>query len=778
MKKKFIFLIIAAIACLTTLAVPTKARAESTYQVDARVLNYSATTLFHTFTSPSNVYYNDGKLYVLSNSGWELFENGAIAATSISADDLAIVGNTTVTLLNGYVTAQETTLTTGANAISAYGSTLYVLKNNEIYRYEYTEGAFDGGTLYLSSILPISAIAAGESDCAYAVTDTDGYTSNVYTSNGIITSTTEKILDLEYDGSVYILTATKIIRQTSRYQSTQYAVTGAEAMTLGDHVYAVLRTGTVERISLDLSSCTSIIASSGNIDWFFSAPSDSTTRLGKIYIADSKLNRVAIINGKSISYLTGITSPIAVAVDNSQRIYVAHYGNRIACFEGGVMTGEIQATDTVTALETDTDGNLFYLTEGGNVTDLSGNVVRTGVKAFAYARSNHYLTDTHLGDIEINATDFCVDIEGNLFAANGNTIISIINGVITTYHVNGITKIDSISISKVDNDIISYGDLILCDSRNKAVYTVSGASVGAADLDLLYPQPVISNEAINKTTGLIARTNTSAYIFARPIEGEIKHTVAKNTNIIVCSDVSSPEPFAYCLVEDTTNNTLHAGYVYKSNFDVLPYSTPSVSEAKINADNTPIYKYPALKAPIVATHPKDMTVSILPFAICYTDEYGDGWYVDAYGNKWYRIAIGEREGFVLSGDTNASFFGDIEMPKTNATITENAVLYRYDEASGTYVEFEAAGLYIAKDTRIVVETPFDTSREYTKIVFYRDGYGTIDTDCYVKTEFVDFDGVDILKIVAIAAIVVSIATLALIFFYRSRNAKKPKRDDK
>ncbi|MBR2970726.1 MAG: hypothetical protein IKC48_02900 [Clostridia bacterium] len=778
MKKKLLLLLIAALACCTTLAAPSATRADSAYQVDATVLNYSSATLYHTFTSPSDVYYSDGKLFVFSANGWDVFEDGAVTKTEISADSFAFVSGTTVVLLDGTVSVQDTVVTNDVDAISAYGSALYVLKGNEIHKYEYTEGAFDGGALYASPSLPITAIAAGENGCAYAVTAADGYTSQVYVADSLITSITEEIIDLEYNGSVYILTATKIIKQTNSYDSAEYTVTGARAITLGEHVYAVLRTGTVERITLNLSSSTPIIASSGDVDWFYSSPADTTTRLGKIYVADSMLNRVAVIDGQSISYLTGLNRPVAVAVDNNENVYVAHYGNRIACFTGGVMTSEIEASGAVTALETDNDGSLYYLTGDGNVTDASGNIVRTGVKAFAYASDRHYLTDTHLDDVAISATDFCVDIEGNLFAASGNTVISIIGDIVTTYRVNGITSIDSIAISKVSNQIISYGDLVLCDKNAKAVFTVSGSLVGSANLDSLYPEPEISNEPIAKTTGIIAKTTTETFMFDRPIEGKINHVVAKNTNIIVCNDVSCPDPFAYCLAENPNTNTLYAGYVYKSNYEVLPYVARNINEAKINADNTPIYKYPSLKAPIVATYSKDVTVSILPFAVCYTDEYDDGWYVDAYANKWYRIAVGEKEGFVLSGDTNVNFFGDMEMPKTNATITENAVLYRYDEASGAYVEFEAAGLYIAKETRVAVETPFDTSREYTKIVFYRDGYGTIDTDCYVKTQYVDFDGVDILKIVAIAAIAVSIATLVLILYYKRKNAKKPKREDR
>ena len=98
------------------------------------------------------------------------------------------------------------------------------------------------------------------------------------------------------------------------------------------------------------------------------------------------------------------------------------------------------------------------------------------------------------------------------------------------------------------------------------------------------------------------------------------------------------------------------------------------------------------------------------------------------------------------------------MPKANATVTDNTMLYMY--ADGEYVPFDGAGLYIAKGTRVKIETPFDTSRKYTKVVFYRDGYGTIDVDGHVLTKYIDYDGVDLVKIIAVS--VVAIAAIILL----------------
>jgi len=111
------------------------------------------------------------------------------------------------------------------------------------------------------------------------------------------------------------------------------------------------------------------------------------------------------------------------------------------------------------------------------------------------------------------------------------------------------------------------------------------------------------------------------------------------------------------------------------------------------------------------------------------------------------------------------------MPDTNATITDYALVYYYDNVAKKYLPID--DLWVAKGTRVMVKTPFDSSQKYTKVVFYRDGYGTIDIDCYVETKYINFDGIDLLQFVAIIIILVTL-TLITILLVRKYKLKKRK----
>ncbi|MCH5164436.1 MAG: hypothetical protein J1F36_05410 [Clostridiales bacterium] len=784
--KKFLFLALVLTITLMAAFLPSQTvYADGEIVISAKVLNYNQNTLYHIFNSPKDIFYASDGLYIVTADGCDIYtadiyNNGSISKNeSLVADD--------ITYLNGFITLNEgdihyngTSIEGTYKAISAYDNALYALDDNTIYKFNYIDGELVEDGIYVSPTLPIGRIAATEKGCAYTVQNLDNSTSIYVDKKEYSKSLNEEIIDLEYNGKIYALTHNTVFYYADKYEPVPFSKNNTQfsRFAVGDRVYVLTRTGNVERLTLDLAANTTIIAGSTDSNWFYSAPVNGSARLGKIYVADRNLGRVAIITGTEIEYITGLALPVAVVADNTGKVYVAHRDNHIACFVDGTMVDDKEMGENIIDLQVDVDNKLYALTEGGYVLEPSGRAIRSNVKAFDYQNGWHYLTDGYIDDNPIeDATDFCTDIVGSIFAVSGNTITAFVKGQVTTYTVENVAHINAITISKADTDLVSYGDIILYDDINKCVLTIDGDVVGSANVKDLYNTPFISSTPNDRAAGLIALAKDQIYMFTLPIEGEISYTISAGSHIIICREVSSPDPYVYCLCDDPDTRLLRSGYVYKSSLEILPYTTPKNAEAKVNADNTPIYKFPTIKGPVITPYPKNSLVSLLPFAVTFTDKYGDGWYTDAYGNMWYRIEYGEQEGYILAYDTNVNFYSDDPLPKTNATIKKDASLYRYDEASGKYVEFTAAGDYIAKGTRVVVDPPFDTSRPYTKIVFYRAGYGTIDIDCYVRTEYIKYDGVDIIKIVAIAVVVVAIIVLVIIIARKSkktvRKARRP-----
>ncbi len=789
MKKPYFVAIIMMIMLFPALISFNSVYAEST-TVSAKVLNNNQLTLYHNFEEPDKIFYTSEGLYISTANGYEIYSNGKFDYSENKADDFTYLQGL-ITLKNGVLFHNNNQITdlNGFTAISAYGSTLYALRgDNEIYKFDYFEGKFSH-ELYpvASGVSKIEKIAAAENECIYTTFGGDGYTNVIHFNGTEIRLPREDIIDIDYNEKLFVLTHNRIMSYIDSYNYIDCPISGAKSFSVGDKVYILTRMGNIDRLALDLSpeSLTTIVATGSDKDWFYFDPVGGTTRLKKIYVADRDLGRIAIINGDEIQYITGLSSPVAVATDNNGYIYVAHHGNTITRFFGEERVDKDMSED-IADIQVDYSNNLYCLTKSGKVIDYNTDVIiRENVIAFDYQGGWHYMTSDHIDSTPITGVkDFAIDVMGNIFAITGdNVIVSIIDGEKKEYIVDNASHLVSLTISKVDNNAISYGDLLLFDDAYKCLFVLDGKSVGSVNIKDLFAPPSLNSDPIERTEGLIGTVQgEETYMFTLPIEGEISHTLQSGDNVIICKDVPSQNPFVYCVCDDIDRGVLVGGYVYKDALKERPYFAPRHSEAKVNAPKTPVYKYPSIHSPEIGQCDKGKMLSLLPFAVTYTDEDGNEWYADSYPvpdkNRWYRIAYGDKEGYILVGFTSVTFFSAEDMPKTNATITDNATLYRYDEATDTYIKFEAIGGEISKDQRVYVDPPFDTSRPYTKIVFYREGYGTVDAECYVKTEYVRYDGVDIVKIIAAVIIAVAVITLVLVVVRKRKIARKPVSSDR
>lgn len=781
MKKILCLAFISALTAMAIISVNSVyAQSAAIQEVQASVLNRNKAAVYCKFDSPKEIYYTPTELIISVTGGYESY-SGNLTFTKSDAEDFAYIG-LNIYLSHGNIIYGSKKVEGNYTAISSYENVLYAKNGKNIDKFIMEEGALVKSDEVITSQREIGLIAAANEGCYYTTVGE----STIYFNgdNNIFHKIGDAINDIAFNESVYVLTPSKVICYYDNIDFKSYNVKKAKSVCVGDNIYTLTEYGSVECISLDMSESKTIIASESTADWFYTQPISGDTRLGKIYVVDHAIDderisgRVAVIDGNDITYLTDLKLPVAVAADNDDTVYVAHSGNNVAVFKNGKKISDAEAaTDNIIDLCVDNENKLYILTATGNVI-ADGEIVKSGVKAFEYSNSWHYMFEDYIDDVEIKATDFCVDVMGNLFCiTDKNVVASVIDGKKTEYTVQNAVDLVGITISKVENEYIKYGDILLFDEFNQCVFILDGESIGSANVKNMFTAPELSSSPNERSEGIVGQTLKTSYIFALPIEGQITRTIEPGENVIICKDIPSPEPYIYCIIDDVANDSLSGGYIYYENLKILPYVSPKNGEAKVNIDNTPVYKYPSVHSPVVGKFEKGKLVSIMSFA--YTedsDETGERWYSDAYQNKWRRIAYGDKEGFILNSDLNVEFFVNVELPKTNATIIKNTKIFRYDEETNSYVEFDAIGSEISKDTRVMVDIPFDTSREYTKVVFYRENYGTIDVDCFVRTEDIKFDGVDIIKIIAAAVIIVAVIALIAIIVHKRKNSHRtPKR---
>ena len=766
---KRIFTIVTGVILATAIFVSIgSAHAESAednspISLSSNVINLNKTTEYFAFDQPFALSYADA-LYVHTESG--AFRCGDKITKSEDATAYASVGGVTVILKDGKINGDADK--DGYVRISAKDDRLYALKQNgdvDLYTRMLNEETGEY-SLILTDSYPVSALAVAADEQGFCYLKKNNRTMyDIVLSNGKTVTCHSPVLTIAtFGNSVYAVTYSGISVYNINDVFAEPSKIECEPLDIvcGDKPYILTYDQSVSTI--DELKLKPIIASSGSEDYFFQMPCKGTTRLGKMYVTDSMLGRVAIYDKNGVTYKQNLNGATCVAADNDGKFYVAYDENKIACFDGNTRT-EIKNPSNEKIIDIEAADTLYCLTESGDV--YRGNTkIASNVSAFDYCSELVMLKDGKIRGYEVEADDFALDIAGNIFAIKDNLLTVISGEQKNTFVIDGALSLDSIMVSKIETPFVSYGDLIVSDKQNMRITSVARSLVGGADIKKLYTVQEIDDKALLKSDNLVSVTTTSSYLFTYPVESEITYSFSKGETAFVCHDVVSPDAYVYCIIENKSTGKLSQGYAYASAITSKEYSEPLKKEAKINSDNTGIYKYPSLYAHTVGKLNKGDMAAIMPFATNYEDEYGERWYTDISGNKWYRIDRGENEGYILASSANVNFFSDSEMPKANATVTDNTVLYMLSD--GKYVPFDGAGLYIAKDTRVKIGTPFDTSRKYTKVVFYRDGYGTIDVDCYVLTKYVEYDGVDLVKIVAISVVALALVILLAILLRKKK----------
>lgn len=632
---------------------------------------------------------------------------------------------------------------------------------------------------------------------------------------------------------IYLLTRSEILGYTSTVGGGLYKLYSADGSDItdifayGNSVYTLDALNALHVLNGKLEDERVIAASASGDEGFFNIPFGMTAKSSMLYIADTVNNRIAIYDKSGIGYINReFRTPVSVAADNGGTLYVAYDDNKVGIFRNNAYStyDEITVTSTtlgkIRRIAVDSEKTLFILSDNG-LWKVERDYTPQRISTVAYkditlsiGKSRLYALDADkivwldksTGEIKDSrsaprdAISVAVDLNDTAFALYTDKIVSITTSDTSTEYaltVDGqpytlgdrmgqiLLSFMEDGLNSDDSDEQNYA--IVLDTFRHRVLKADGTALNARFVDYSYESPDIigSTTAVDGQTGIIRKVRFDTPLFDYPIETKSDYTVISGEYVIV-PDYSIVAPaykpdetpeFALVLIDDTQNNRLLQGYVYKDALsDPIKYSPPPSNICTITGElGTIVYKWPSRNAKAISGYSetaKNTKFNMLDFV----DSFRDG-----YGYYWYRIALDEsgKEGYVPAVNISTIDYQQANiLPEYNAEViaykgNSVAKTYSRDSATGKYTE--VSGVTLKAGTKVEVVGAFDSSERYTKIKFL-DGKTHKTVTCYVETTHLKYTGLNIVLIAAIIVIAITVI-LAIIIISRIYYSKKKRLDN-
>lgn len=615
----------------------------------------------------------------------------------------------------------------------------------------------------------------------------------------------DKILSLTYGNSLLAFTDKNLILYENYLNELKEALICPYDELVGgcyyeENIYTLDLFGTIKSFDA-LGQSKTLIASASDEIGFYNMPVSAFTKNGAIIVGDYFNNRIAITDNHGTRYISDIRRPIAAAADNDGNYYVAHNIDAISIYDIDLnFKSKIGFPEKIKNLVADSFNRVFVLAESGlyllksskpEKIDLNIDIVNiycasaTGKIYLSTGSEIYYLTETEDGWVPslfktVAANKFAVDDREQLFVLENSSITRYDNEETQKFDVDSGSS--DIFISTVKNQYVDYGDMLIVNPVTHSVNYISQEEIGTKPFSNSFDLPNIYNAEALKTssTPIIRKTDKNTIIYKAPYDSEIIGQIKRGQRVIV-DYVHSTDCYNFILYNDALTRSLVYGYIYTESLSPLTYEyAPAAFEtAVVYNNNTPLYKYPSVYSTILKKAQKDERIKLLTFsAIDSDDSISEGYYLDDQNYKWYRIEPEEGcEGYILASDLSLIDYKTDIYPQLNGEIIEyegnkNAPLYAYDSVKNKYAPL---GENIKAGTRIeILDLPFDPSEPYCKILYYKDGYGTI--ECYVPSEYVKYISKNVAQYVALTiilcCILLGVLTVLLIRYTKKRNKLK------
>ncbi len=815
----------AVVAALTATVSDTKeARAESSASaVLTPVVDTASDIAYRYFDAPSYVHADSSGVYVTdkdavitvakTESGMDFSERDGI-----SADKVKRFGDLYIALCDGaissYYGSDAPTVYSGINAVDfdIFGETVYAIGENSLASIPLTDSALSVSeatvvTLASSDYETVRATAiAAHGENAYITLRSASSKSRqdivkADTATGRLNIVHRNIDDvmsvdiMDHSDVLYVLTRDRITGYDIASDSVRDKYVSQDARmksicAYDGFIYALDTLGAVYKISGDLQTYTPITASASSAVGFFDTPNGATVKNSALYVADTANNRVARYADKP-SYVDGkFYEPVSVACDSRGVLYVAHDGNKVST--GGTT---VAVDGFIKQIAVNADKRLFisadtglWTTDDGEAVKLSDaeyTAITLGVgrdDLYALSGSTVYKATDVGGNLETAAYcevpsgsfSIAVDFKGNVFALSRSSVSRIdmtgATPVTTEFPLTldgapysmGFTS-GQILLSTVENAFVGYGDAVIVDTAKHRVFTADGSASGLGIKLIDEEDYDVPDEIHDKTpefygAGLIRTALYDVPVFSLPIETPELYVIEKGRNVIVPQyDLADTREYSFILIDDKINDKLIQGYVYKDALSAaLPYEAPPADIATVYAAGTPIYKWPSPNSQTISGYspadPDDGELKMLDFVQTYRDYRN---------NIWYRISVGDNyEGFIMQADI---IIGEYEVSTIRPAYNAVIISYKHSTFAPAYIlkdgKYSSIDIDLNTGTKVEVVGTFDTSEKYTKIKCLTER-GTV--TCYVETVYIEYNGVNIVLIVAIVVIIITVILAAII----------------
>lgn len=569
-----------------------------------------------------------------------------------------------------------------------------------------------------------------------------------------------------------------------------------------EYVYTLDSLNALHKLSADLTSDNVLFASSSNVKGFFNMPSGATVKNSALYVADTVNDRIAIYSD-DITYVDRMfTNPVSVACDSAGTVYVAYEYGKIGIFTNGDFSKENETTLTderlgiIRQIAVDANKSLYILSSSG-LWKRDGNELtmldRTVYKAITlsvgrdklYALSADsvklFTPDGENSDCCAASTDalsIAVDLDETVYTLSSDRITRHANGtaISVPLSLNGeayaLGSAGMLLLCTVENEFATHGDIIIVDTFRHRVLKANGkASLGVRLVDENYDVPDVANDNTPSLHGRIIRTALREIdVFLFPMETKPVYTITAGRKVIVPMYALEETPeYSLILIDDLDSGKLVQGYVYKDALsEPLPYDAPPSEIATVFNAATPVYKYPSRNATTVlgfGAVDSNTEYKMLDFVPSYRDDYG---------YLWYRIELDVRgehyEGYILAINISTMSYEPVFIrPSYDAHIISyegSTYAPGYSFGDGVYTQIAE----LPTGTEVEIIGAFDTSTKYTQVKYLDPERGTL--TCYVETVYIEYDGVNIVLLVAVVVIVLTVILAGIIIAKTLRHKKK------
>ncbi|MCH5165819.1 MAG: hypothetical protein J1G01_05405 [Clostridiales bacterium] len=789
--------------------------------------------VYHCFEDPTSLYADSIGILVAGLSGIETVssESEITSRLSQSADKvyrhiehgehaeylIVLDGGKLMTVTGSGTETVDTELEFIDFAV--YNDSLYAISPSSLTVFPLGENALDGSaasTVEFTSDrytnIKATAISVLNGNIYVAVNSAFGHKQDicVSSSHGALNAVlmqSDAVLSLTSDGAtLFTLTRDELISYTvssggglvKTHSSRGSQLTSIYAY--NGFVYALDSLNALHKISADLSMDKTLLASSSFAKGFFNMPTGAAVKNSKLYVADSMNGRVAIY-GSIVEYIPkSFTNPVSVASDSAGNVYVAYEYGKVGIFEGGDFSSQNERIVTadfgfIKQIAVDYDKKLYILSDTGLWTANNGAspvcIDETKYKAITLGIGREKLYALGDGNVvtfdkKNNSSVYCtansdafslaVDLNGNVFMLSQTSITVYDGSDYATYdlysdkeqYTLGSTS-GQILLSTVENEYVGYGDVIIVDTYRHRLFNADGQAVGVTLINEDYQVPEVGQNPVpdKHHDGLIRTALRDTDVFSLPMETRAMYTIAAGRKVIVPQyDLEETREYALVLIDDTVNGKLVQGYVYKDMLsEPLAYSPPPAEVGSIFNSATPIYKWPSHNSAKIfgyAAVDRNTEFGMLDFVESYRDDYGD---------LWYRLALENGyEGYILAINISTTDYEPIFIrPAYDAKI----ISYKGSKFAPAYIIENGSYVKIAElptGTQVEVIGAFDSSKRYTKVKYLDPELGTL--TCYVETVYIDYEGVNIVPIVAVIVIVITVILASLIIWRMSQNKKK------